>query len=523
MSLRARATLPDRFNAAEWFVGRHVRENRADRTAVVSDEGTLDYAGLDEAVRHRAAALLQAGLHPGDRVALLLPDGPELLSLFWGVLAAGGVAVPLNTLLGEDEISRILDDCDPRIVVADPALADAHRLAREGTVLWSPAESADRAALVPPVTAYASTRRDGVAFFLYSSGTTGEPKGVVHLHHDMWVCCATYGEQVLGIRPDDRCLSLAKLFFAYGLGNSGYFPAHEGAATVLFAGRPTPAAMFEQVARHRPTLFFAVPTAYAQMLDAMERGEDADFSSVRLCVSAGESLPAPIFRRWLERTGTEILDGIGSTEICHIFLSNRPGACAPGTTGRPVPGYDLRLADEDGRDVPAGQPGDLFVCGDSTMALYWNRHEETKRTLEGDWIRTGDKYLVDEDGNWRHAGRSDDMLKVGGIWVSPVEVEATLVAHEAVLECAVVGERNAEGLVKPAAFVVLKNGATRASVEGAMGNSVDGIARELQDFVKERLAPYKYPRHILFRDALPKTATGKIRRFLLRQELEANP
>jgi len=281
--------------------------------------------------------------------------------------------------------------------------------------------------------------------------------------------------------------------------------------------------MFEQVARHRPTLFFAVPTAYAQMLDAMERGESADFSSVRLCVSAGESLPAPIFQRWLERTGTEILDGIGSTEICHIFLSNRPGACAPGTTGRPVPGYDLRLADEEGHDVPAGQPGDLLVSGDSTMAFYWNRHEETKRTLEGDWIRTGDKYFVDEDGNWRHAGRSDDMLKVGGIWVSPVEVEATLVAHEAVLECAVVGERNADGLVKPTAFVVLKNGVDGTGGGGAGRGDTEGITRELQDFVKERLAPYKYPRRILLRDALPKTATGKIRRFLLREELESAP
>jgi len=511
LSLRACDSLPERFNAAEWFVARHVREGRGERTAVVWDGGALDYAALDEAVRRRAAALLEAGLHPGDRVALLLPDGPELLALFWASLAAGGVAVPLNTLLHEDEVRAILDDCDPRLAVVDPEMADPALLARPGTDVWLPGQARERAAAVRPVEAYSATHRDGFAFFLYSSGTTGEPKGVVHLHHDMWVCCATYGERVLGIRPEDRCLSLAKLFFAYGLGNAGYFPAHVGAASVLYADRPTPAAMFEQIARHRPTLFFAVPTAYAQMLDAMERGADPDFSSVRLCVSAGEALPAPLFERWLERTGTEILDGIGSTEICHIFLSNRPGECAPGTTGSPVPGYDLRLVDETGEPVPPGRPGDLLVRGDSTAALYWNRHEATKETMVGEWIRTGDKYLIDEGGHWRHAGRSDDMLKVGGIWVSPVEVEATLLAHEAVLECAVVGEEDVDGLVKPTAFVVLKEGAAALA------------PAELQAFVKERLAPYKYPRRVVFRDALPKTATGKIRRFLLRRELGEEP
>jgi 4-hydroxybenzoate-CoA ligase len=519
VSLRAKDRLPDGFNAAEWFIGRHIREGRGGRLAVVWDGGELDYAALDVAVRRRAAALRAAGLHPGDRVALLLPDGSEFLSLFWGALAAGAVAVPLNTLLHEDELARVLEDCDPRIAVIDPALADPALLTRAGTRQWDPDEAARRATATEPAADYATTHRDSIAFFLYSSGTTGGPKGVVHLHHDMWVCCATYGEQVLGIRPDDRCLSLAKLFFAYGLGNSAYFPAHVGAAAVLFTGRPTPAAMFEQVARHRPTLFFAVPTAYAQMLDAMERGESADFSSVRLCVSAGESLPAALFQRWMERTGTEILDGIGSTEVCHIFLSNQPGRCVPGTTGRPVPGYDLRLADEDGAAVPVGQPGDLLVRGDSTMALYWNRHEETKETLLGDWIRTGDKYVVDEAGDWRHAGRSDDMLKVGGIWVSPVEVEATLLEHPAVLECAVVGEADAQGLVKPVAFVVLKE-RTEGAVMGSDGPpTLDALARELQEHVKQRLAPYKYPRRVIFRDALPKTATGKIRRFLLRQEL----
>jgi 4-hydroxybenzoate-CoA ligase len=511
VSLRARDHLPDRFNAAEWFVGRHVREGRGARTAVAWDDGRMDYEALDESVRSAAGALLSGGLHPGDRVALLLPDGPELLALFWGTLAAGGVAVPLNTMLREDDLRAILEDCDPRIVVADPSLADPERLRRPGTILWEPGATFDRIRGSEPTPSYAAAHRDGIAFFLYSSGTTGQPKGVVHLHHNMWVSSVTYGEQVLGVEPDDRCLSLAKLFFAYGLGNSAYFPAHVGAASVLYAGRPTPEAMFDQIARHRPTLFFAVPTAYARMLDAMERGAEADFTSVKLCVSAGEALPAPIFERWLRRTGTEILDGIGSTEVCHIFLSNRPGACAPGTTGSPVPGYDLRLVDEDGSPVPPGTPGELLVRGDSTMAFYWNRHEETKETLLGDWIRTGDKYAVGPDGHWRHAGRSDDMLKVGGIWVSPVEVESTLLEHEAVLECAVVGEEDEAGLVRPTAFVVLK------------GDPDESLAGELQQFVKERLAPYKYPRRVVFLDALPRTATGKIRRFLLRRESGSRP
>jgi len=514
MSLRAADRLPERFNAAEWFVGRHVREGRGDRTAVVWDGGEMDYAALDASVRRHAGWLVEAGLHPGDRAALLLPDGPQLLAGFWGALAAGCVAVPLNTLLPAEDLAAILDDCDPRLAVVDPAIAEPGRLAREGTEVVETDEAAARAREAPAAGACAPTHRDAFAFFLYTSGTTGEPKGAVHLHHDAWVCSATYGERVLGVRPEDRCLSLAKLFFAYGLGNSGYFPAHVGAASILYGGRPTPAAMFERIARHRPTLFFAVPTAYAQMLAALEEGAEADFSSLRLCVSAGEALPAPIFERWLERTGTEILDGIGSTEICHIFLSNRPRACAPGTTGTPVPGYDLRLVGQEGEPVPEGTPGDLLVRGDSTMAFYWNRHEATKATLEGEWIRTGDKYLVDGEGRWRHAGRSDDMLKVGGIWVSPVEVEGTLLEHPAVLECAVVGEEDEEGLVKPAAFVVLKEGAEAGDEEER-----DGLARQLQAFVKERLARYKYPRRVVFRDSLPRTATGKIRRFLLRQEL----
>ena len=505
--MRASDQLPDRFNAAFHHVGRHVAEGRGDRTAIVSDGEQTTYAALDGRVRRAAAALREAGLHPGDRVALVLPDAPLLSVAFWGAIAAGGVAVPINTLLRPEDHRAILDDCDPRVVVVDPALGDPERLGAASLgAAWTPEELERRIAGARPADGYADTHRDAFAFMLYSSGTTGEPKGVVHLQHDMWVCSATYGEQVLGVRPDDRCFSVAKLFFAYGLGNAQYFPFHAGASCVLFPGRPTPEAVFEQVRRHRPTLFFAVPTAYAQMLAAMDRGAPADFASVRRCVSAGEALPAAIFERWRERTGLEILDGIGSTEVCHIFLSNRPGACRPGSSGVAVPGYDLRVVDDAGQDVVDGQIGDLIVRGDSTMALYWNKHEATKRTLQGEWIRTGDKYLRDEEGFFWHAGRSDDMLKVGGIWVSPVEIEAALIGHPAVLECAVVGLQDGDGLVKPHAFVVLRDGADAAGMEAG-----------LRDHCRERLAKYKYPRWITFLPELPKTATGKIKRFLLRE------
>jgi benzoate-CoA ligase len=326
----------------------------------------------------------------------------------------------------------------------------------------------------------------------------------------MWISCETYGKSVLAIREDDRAFSVAKLFFAYGLGNAQYFPFHVGASAVLFAGRPTPEACFAQVKKHRPTLFFGVPTAYANMLASIDAGAVADFSSVRACASAGEALPGAIFERWRGRTGIEILDGIGSTEICHIFLSNLPGRCRAASSGLPVPGYELRVVDDTGADVPRGELGDLLVSGDSTAALYWNKHEETKRTIRGHWIRTGDKYYQDADGFYFHAGRSDDMIKAGGIWVSPVEVEGALLAHAEVLECAVIGTADADGLVKPHAFVTLR---AATDADDAVKARID---QELRALAKEKLAPYKAPRRITFVAGLPKTATGKIQRFLLR-------
>jgi benzoate-CoA ligase len=507
--MRASDHLPDRFNAAAWFIGRHAAEGRGGRVAAITDAGQTTYGELDQGVRRFAAAIRRAGVHPGDRVALLLPDGPLFPVVFWGAIAAGAVAVPLNTQLKPEHLEGILGDCEPRLLIFDPSLV-ASAPAPGDTAIWNAGETSDRVRAAEPEPSYASTHRDGVAFMVYSSGTTGEPKGVVHLQHDAWVCCRTYGEDVLAIREDDRCFSIAKLFFAYGLGNAQYFPYDVGASSVLYSGRPVPEAVFDQVRRHRPTLFFGVPTAYARMLAAMERGEPADFSSVRACASAGEALPASVWERWRERTGLEILDGIGSSEICHCFMSNRAGEVRPGSSGRPVRGYDVRLVDEVGADVPRGEIGDLLVRGDSTMAFYWNKHEATKRTLAGDWIRTGDKYREDAGGYFWHSGRTDDMLKVGGFWVSPIEVEAALSAHPAVLECAVVARRDADGLVKAHAFVALRAGADEA-----------GLADALKSFARERLEAYKCPRWVTVIPELPKTATGKIQRFRLREAAAA--
>jgi benzoate-CoA ligase len=509
--------LPQDFNVAAHFVDGNVAAGRGARPAFRYEGRTLTYADVQELTDRTGNALRDLGVRMEDRVLVLCLDAPEFLGAFWGAIKIGAVPIPVNTLMRASDYLYFLRDSRAKIaVVSAPLLAEAgavlgqspwleHVLVAGGAA--GPHRSfEDTIARASSALAPAPTSRDDVAFWLYSSGSTGFPKGAVHLQHDMVVCAETYGQQVLGIRESDRVYSAAKLFFAYGLGNAGYFPMSVGAEAVLSPHRPTPEGVFEILARERPTIFFGVPTLYAGMLAVKDARERFDVSSLRLCVSAGEALPDEIYTRWKETFGVEIIDGIGTTEILHIFLSNRPGLVRAGSSGRPVPGYEAIVVDDAGVPVPQGEIGNLRVQGDSTMAYYWNKHEKTKETLHGPWIQTGDKYWQDADGYFWYAGRADDMLKVGGIWVSPVEVETTLIRHPAVLEAAVVGAEDEGRLIKPKAYVVLKD----------VASAQPALADELKAFVKDKIAPYKYPRWIEFVPELPKTATGKIQRFKLR-------
>jgi benzoate-CoA ligase family protein len=509
--------LPQEFNVATYFVDRNVAEGRGSRPAFYYEDRVLTYADVQDLANRTGNALLELGIGPEDRVWMLCLDAPEFLGTFWGAIKIGAVPIPTNTVMRTADYVYFLRDSRAKVaVVSAPLLAEAgaalgqspylRHVMVAGGAAGSYLSWEDRISRASNVLAAAPTSRDDAAFWLYSSGSTGFPKGAVHLHHDMVVCQETYAKQVLGIRESDRVYSAAKLFFAYGLGNAGYFPMGVGAQSVLYPHRPTPDSVFELLSRHRATLFFGIPTLYASMLATKDADKRYDLSSLRLCVSAGEALPDELYKRWQERYGVEIIDGIGTTEICHIFISNRPGATRPGATGLPVPGYEAIVVDDDGRPVAQGDIGNLRVKGDSIMAYYWNKHDKTKETLFGPWIQTGDKYYQDADGYFWYAGRADDMLKVGGIWVSPIEVENTLIKHPAVLEAAVIGREDSDRLVKPQAFVVLKEPSAAAG----------GLAEELKSFVKDKIAPYKYPRWIEFVAELPKTSTGKIQRYKLR-------
>ncbi len=509
----------DNENAAIWFVDRHLAEGRGTKVAFREADGekrTLTYGQLSEETARFAGALARHGVRREERVAMILRDQLEFPVVFWGAIKAGAIPVPLNTLLAAPVYEAILNDSRASILVVSEALWQTVKPAVEGnrflrTVLVigaAPKGTESYLAFVKDAEALspAEAHGDELAFWLYSSGSTGTPKGVRHVHASLRATADTFGRQILGIREDDVVFSVAKMFFAYGLGNAMSFPMSVGATTVIFSGRPTPEVVLRIMAEARPTVFCGVPTLFAAVVAEQEKIGTAPEHAIRICTSAGEALPREIGERWEKLWGAEIIDGVGSTEMLHIFLSNAPGDVVYGTSGLPVPGYEVRLVDEHDEDVGDGEVGELLVRGPSSAEGYWNRRHKSMSTFQGHWTRTGDKYERDGNGRFVYCGRTDDMFKVSGIWVSPFEVEQALVEHPAVLEAAVVARADAEDLVKPAAFIVVKEGA-QAPDEAA-----------LKDFVKDRIGMWKYPRWIEVVDDLPKTATGKIQRFKLREK-----
>ena len=521
-------TLPEQFNVAEYFVDRNVREGRGAKIAIESGDEKVSYSQLLERTNRAGSLFRQLGLRPRDRVLLLLLDGPDFLYCFFGAIKIGAVAVPANTLLQAPDYQYLLNDTQAEVVVVSRELLPQlqaippDKLPRLRHMVVS-GEVDGRSQSLRTLMRAASpdlhgqaTRKDDPAFWLYSSGSTGASKGCVHLHHDMVVCTELYAKGILQMNENDRCLSVARLFFAYGLGNAGYFPLGCGATTILNPVRPTPPTIYADIERYRPTLFFSVPTNFAALLaHHRERGPDFDLSSVRQAISAGEALPAALFHRFKERFEVEILDSLGSTETLQMVICNRPGEAKPGSSGKIIPGYEVRVVDERGQDVGTNEIGDLLVKSDATCAGYWNQHEKSKETFVGEWFRTGDKYYQDEEGYFWYAGRANDLFKVNGLWLSPAEVESVLISHDAVREAAVVAKEDADGLVKPAAYVVLA-----PEFATAEQRAHEQLVQELRELVGRKIGGYKRPRWIEFVADIPKTATGKVQRFKLREMQE---
>ncbi|HEY3119355.1 MAG TPA: benzoate-CoA ligase family protein [Vicinamibacteria bacterium] len=512
------ADLPVRYNAVE-ILERNLA-SRADRVALLGPDRQMSFGEVAREVNQVGHALRRLGVRRGEPVALLSLDSPEWVASFFGVVKIGAVAVSMNTLLKPREHAYMLNDARPRVLIVHASLIPGLETVRDEVasiehvvVIGGAGRSGDIAwaqwiAGAPTELAAEPTHREDICSLNYSSGTTGEPKGIPHAHKDYPLTARNVGESVFGLRETDRTFAAAKLFFTFGTGGNLIFPWSVGASVVLFPGPSRVATnILETVDRFRPTFLFHAPTGYAAMLAVAGFTTRYDLSSLRLCVSAGESLPAPIWHAWKEATGLDILDGIGSTENFHMFISSRPGEIRPGSTGLPVPGYSARLMDEQGGEVLPGMVGNLLVRGETAALSYLHKYAASQKTFLGEWLSTGDKYVRDEDGYYWHAGRSDDMLKVGGLWVSPLEVESALLCHRKVLECAVVGHEDEARLVKPRAFVVLKDGEAGS----------EELSQELIAFCRERMAEYKRPRWVVFLPELPKTATGKIQRFKLRQ------
>jgi benzoate-CoA ligase family protein len=509
--------LPDDFNAAEYFIDRHMREDRSGKVAIECGEVRITYGHLFASVNRAGNALKQLGVRMEERVFLLLLDTPDFAAAFFGAIKIGAVPVPVNTLLKSADYKYLLNNSRARVAIVSQSLLPLIRETPRKELVFlerllvagGAAPEMDFAGIMAsssPELDPAPTRKDDAAFWLYSSGSTGPPKACVHLQHDMVVSAERYAKAILNISESDRFFSVAKLFFAYGLGNGLYFSLSVGATSILLPGPPRPQSVFEAIERHRPTLFFSVPSNYVKLLAHPAEKRDFDLSSIRHAVSAGEALPPSVFHRFKQRFGVEILDAIGSTEALHMIISNAPGQVRPGSSGKVLPGFEAKIVDDIDCPVARGEVGNLIVKADSACACYWNEHEKTKNTIVGHWLRTGDKYHQDEDGYFWYAGRSDDMMKVSGVWLSPVEIERVLSEHSAVLEVAVVFWKDDDELFKPAACIVLREN-TAATPQ---------LARELQDFVVTRLPIYKRPHWVQFLPELPKTATGKVQRYKLR-------
>jgi len=517
--------LPRQFNAAEYFVDRNLTEGRGDKAAILYEDQVFSYSQLAEKVNRTANALCELGVGMENRVMLLLRDSPEMIYSFYGAIKAGAVAVPTNILMKAPDFLYMLNDCRATVIIVDAVfLPEIEKILDQAVFLKSVVVVGEQAKAhlsfdelletADPEFKAAATTADDVAFWLYSGRNPEKLMGAVHHHSHMVYCAEAYAKGILSMSVNDRAMG-SFLFFAYGLGNGVYFPFAAGATTILISHPPKPELIYEDLIKYKPTLFFSVPTLLGVLADYKKecRQEGRDLppvESLRACISSAEILSPEIYQRFTEEFGVEVLDGTGSTEICHIFLSNRFGEVRPGSTGKPVDGYQMRLLDDDGNPVEAGQVGNLWVSGGSIASSYWNEREETRRNMLGKWFVTGDRYAMDAEGYFYFRGRSDDMLRVGGKWLAPGEVENTINQHAAVVESAVVGYRDEDDLVKPYAFVVLRSGEQPG----------DNLQEDIKQFVRDRIATYKFPRWIEFVDQIPKTAGGKIQRFVLQERIQ---